>query len=65
MPKIDRKTISNKNTIIKNLKKIINPENILEKDDDVIDNRERFINFCIANNMKAMNTFFLKKQKNC
>ncbi len=35
MPKIDRKTISNKNTIIKNLKKIINPENILDHEDQV------------------------------
>ena len=35
MPKIDRKTISNKNTIIKNLKKIIKSENILDHEDQV------------------------------
>ena len=35
MPKIDRKTIAKKNIIIKNLKKIIKRENILDHDDQV------------------------------
>jgi len=35
MPKIDRKAILNKNNIVKNLKKIIKPENVLDHQDEL------------------------------
>ena len=35
MPKIDRKVISKKDIIVKNLKKIINPENVLDHQDEL------------------------------
>ncbi len=35
MPKIDRKLISNKITVVKNLKKIINAENVLDHEDQI------------------------------
>ena len=37
-----------------------NHENAIEKDEDVVDNVERLVNFCIANNMKIMICFFSK-----
>ena len=35
MPKIDRKVISKKDIIVKNLKKIINPEHVLDHQDEL------------------------------
>ena len=35
MPKLDRKTINKKKDIVKHLKKIIKPENILEQTDEL------------------------------
>ena len=35
MPKIDKKTIKKKDSIVKSLKKIIKPENILNHEDEI------------------------------
>ena len=35
MPKLDRKLISKKENIVNNLKKIINPENVIDHEDEL------------------------------
>ena len=35
MPKVDRKLVAKKTEIVKNLKKIINPENVLDHEDQI------------------------------
>ena len=35
MPRIDKKTILKKKIIVKNLKKIVNPENVLDHEDEL------------------------------